>query len=208
MRLRQAAGVALLLLGLSSAALGIDQRQGGPQTQPAGAWGGWLVPVSSAATAAPSSARPTLLRVPSIGFEARIREDATPPGDVVTPETYDDVSWLSAYGMPGGAATNTVYLAGHSSGVGATVFDALLTSRGTARDLSGETVIVQTKAGPVTYRFDGPARYYAKNQIARAADVWRVVPGRLLIVTCDQSRDDRNIVFTASLVSGHPRAVR
>lgn len=160
--------------------------------------------VPSTATAVPptdSAGPPIRLLLPAAGLDAPIRADATPPGGVVDPVSYTDVAWLTAYGAPGSNATDTVYLAGHSSGEDVTVFDPLLTPGGTARDLAGEDVVVETDRSMIRYRIDGPARYLHKEEIATDPEVWRRVPGRLLLITCDQSRDDRNVVFFASYVA-------
>jgi len=142
---------------------------------------------------------PTRLVFPGAGLDVRVQVDKTPAGGVIRPQSFTDAYWIEAYGKPGTNADNTVYIAGHSSPNHSVVFDALLNADGSPRDLAGEELTLRTKAGSLVYRIDGAARRYDKNDLANDPDIWKIVPGRLLLVTCDQEIDGRNTVFFATL---------
>jgi hypothetical protein len=67
---------------------------------------------------------------------------------------------------------------------------------------AGGVVEVRTPDGTVSYTVERTGRY-GKNELAGAADVWEVAPGRLVLITCFQRGDGRSstenlVVFAES----------
>ncbi len=128
---------------------------------------------------------PIRVQVPAVGLDAAV-VPITPAGGELDPPRLDRAYWIESYGSPGPDATNTVYLAGHSIDRGAAVFDPLFDQeRQTALVKSGDEVTITTDAGAVTYVVDETQRY-PKSELANEAEVWRIVPGRLVLITCFQ----------------------
>jgi hypothetical protein len=187
----------LLTASLSTVALVKDDR---PEAV-GSSWWGALLPMLVVATHVPM-AEPTRLTIPAIKLDVRVGIDHTPAGGVIHPANFTDAFWVDAYGKPGTDADNTVYIAGHSSPNHAIVFDALLSRDGEPLRLAGDEITLKTKSGTLVYRFDGAAKLYDKNAIVDDPEVWKVVPGRLVLVTCDQKTEGRNAVFYATLQGG------
>ena len=137
-------------------------------------------------TPAPSGvAAPVRVQVPAVDLDAEVVPIAA-TGDELDPPRLDRAYWIETYGSPGPDATNTVYLAGHSIDRGAAVFDPLFDQeQQTALVKSGDEVTITTDAGAVTYVVDETQRY-PKSELANEAEVWRIVPGRLVLITCFQ----------------------
>lgn len=168
-----------------------------PASAVAEAWGAHL-PVLAVPKEVPM-AEPHRLVFPGAGLDVKVLVDRTPAGGVIKPPSYKDAYWIEAYGKPGTDADNTVYIAGHSSPDHSVVFDALLEVDGSPRDLAGQELTLATPNGTLIYRIDGAAKRYGKNELANDPDIWKIVPGRLLLVTCDQEIEGRNTVFFATL---------
>jgi sortase (surface protein transpeptidase) len=151
---------------------------------------------------APSGvAPPVRIQVPAVGLDAAV-VPITPAGGELDPPRLDRAYWIESYGSPGPDATNTVYLAGHSVDRGTAVFDPLFDQeRQTALVKSGDEVTITTDAGAVTYVVDETQRY-PKSELANEAEVWRIVPGRLVLITCFQrnggGRSTDNLVVYAN----------
>jgi len=124
---------------------------------------------------------------------------------VIDPPTHDAAYWLSDYGAPSAKATNTVYLVGHSWSKGPAVFNSFTDAASQQSKIPvGTTIVVVAGSGPLTYVVDATATY-AKSQLTTTKDVWSIVPGRLVLITCflhegvDRSPD--NFVVFAHLVT-------
>ena len=148
---------------------------------------------------APPPASDVRLRVPSVGLDLPVLP-LTPRGGVIDPPTMAGAYWIEPYGDPvgpGQPADNTLYIAGHSWTRGAAAFNALMAGAGVG---VGAVVSVDTPAGTVDYTVTG-TETYAKHELPGAADVWAIVPGRLVLITCfvdDEGRaTDANFVVFA-----------
>jgi sortase (surface protein transpeptidase) len=164
--------------------------------------GGTSASAATSMTPAPSGvAAPVRVQVPAVGLDAEVVPIAA-AGDELDPPRLDRAYWIETYGSPGPDATNTVYLAGHSIDRGAAVFDPLFDQeQQTALVKSGDEVTITTDAGAVTYVVDETQRY-PKSELANEAEVWRIVPGRLVLITCFQrnggGRSTDNLVVYAT----------
>jgi len=144
------------------------------------------------------------LRIDALGIAAPI-DGMTAKNGVVDPPTHDAAYWLSDYGAPSAKATNTVYLVGHSWSKGPAVFNSFTDAASQQSKIPvGTTIVVVAGSGPLTYVVDATATY-AKSQLTTTKDVWSIVPGRLVLITCflhegvDRSPD--NFVVFAHLVT-------
>ena len=98
----------------------------------------------------------------------------------------------SALGMPAAAAAPSVVLPLDPPEIGVFL--------GSPENDGGLTV--DTPAGTVDYTVTG-TETYAKHELPGAADVWAIVPGRLVLITCfvdDDGRatDENFVVFADS----------
>ena len=139
--------------------------------------------------------------MPSLGLRSTVAEVA-PVGGVIDPPTLDRAYVIAPYGRPG--SDNTTYIAGHSWNRGDAVFNALLDVPTQQATLGvGETVVVTQDGQPYTYRVTS-SRRYPKGTLAEQDEVWRRVPGRLVLITCFQRNDGAasrdNLVVVAELV--------
>jgi hypothetical protein len=154
-------------------------------------------PPPSATTAAPRSSSVHLV-VPAVGLDVAVLP-LTPKKGVIDPPTMADGYWIKPYGAPGGTADNTVYIAGHSWTKGAAAFNPLMPGDHGDGVATGDVVEVQTPAGTTDYTVTGTERY-DKDALPDATDVWTVVPGRLVLITCfvdddGNATDDNFVVF-------------
>lgn len=139
--------------------------------------------------------------MPALGLEADVRE-VSPEGGVIDPPTFDHAYVIAPYGRPG--SDNTTYIAGHSWNRGDAVFNPLLdvpTQEGTLE--AGDIVELTQDGETFTYEVTSSVRY-PKGSLADEDEVWRAVPGRLVLITCfqrnDGARSRDNLVVTAELV--------
>ena len=162
--------------------------------------------LSSTEPTSPVSTQPVgwTLRIDALGIAAPI-DGMTAKNGVVDPPTHDAAYWLSDYGAPSAKATNTVYLVGHSWSKGPAVFNSFTDAASQQSKIPvGTTIVVVAGSGPLTYVVDATATY-AKSQLTTTKDVWSIVPGRLVLITCflhegvDRSPD--NFVVFAHLVT-------
>ena len=130
--------------------------------------------------------------------------EVAPVGGVIDPPSLDRAYVIDPYGRPG--SDNTTYIAGHSWNRGEAVFNPLLdvpTQEGTLE--VGETVVLTQDGQRFTYRVTS-SRRYPKGTLAEQDEVWRRVPGRLVLITCFQRNDGAasrdNLVVVAELVDG------
>jgi hypothetical protein len=140
------------------------------------------------------------LAVPSLGMDLPLLP-MRPSGDTIDPPLLTAGYWIEPYGAPVGAAaeaTNTLYVAAHSAGYGEDGFDPLIAAGGAGSTLAaGDVVEVRTPTGTVRYTVQSTRRY-GKDELPGAEEVWRVAPGRLVLITCFQRADGR--VATENLV--------
>jgi hypothetical protein len=218
-RRRAAAVAAVLFLGLAGGAvLAVGLADG---EQPAAA-AGFPEPVAVATAAPPhvEEAVPTLppegVTLPTPSSDVHVAIPAldmdlpvlplTPRNRTINPPTLTAAYWLEPYGDPVGSAeqaTNTLYLAAHSTSAGKYGFDPLMDSAGGDSTLEGGDVIeVSTPQGTVDYTVERTERY-AKGELPGATEVWEARPGRLVLITCFQRGDGRGstenlVVFAES----------
>lgn len=152
-------------------------------------------------------AAPTRVEVPSVGLDVKVLP-VTPEGGEIDPPTLAEAYWIEAYGTPGTDADNTVYLAGHSYDSGDAAFNPLFDRAAqVALVEAGDEIVVTTETGRLTYAVDGTERY-PKDQLADVEEVWKIVPDRLVMITCFQRNDggasQDNLVVYAHLVSTVP----
>ena len=159
-------------------------------------------PTPTLTSPAPSVAPgvPVRLRVDAVGVDAEVLPTAS-VGGAFDPPTLGEAYWIEAFGAPGTTSDNTVYLLGHSWDDGDAVFNALFDRASqTSRVAPGDEVVVTTGGGDVTYVVERTERL-AKEQVAQETnDVWKKVPGRLLLITCFQNNEggrtlDNFVVF-------------
>ena len=174
----------------------------------------------AAAPAAPSTpkapaqrpvlvAAPTRVEVPSVDLAVDV-VPVTPAGDALDPPTLTEAYWIQTYGTPGTDADNTVYLAGHSFDRGQAAFNPLFDKDAQVPVVQpGAEIVVTTAAGRLTYAVESTQRY-PKGGLPDVDEVWRIVPGRLVLITCFQRNDGGasrdNLVVYAHLVGSAPTA--
>jgi sortase (surface protein transpeptidase) len=163
-------------------------------------------PVISSSTghASVEPGTPLRVRVPAVGVDAPVLPTAFENGEI-NPPTLDDVYWIADYGAPGTDSDNTVYLLGHSWDNGPAVFNALFDRpTQTSRVQPGDEIDVETPEGMVSYEVDRTERYPRASvgdpDSEAYGDVWAVVPGQLILITCFQQNDgadarDNFVVF-------------
>ncbi len=150
-------------------------------------------------------AAPTRVEVPSVGLAVDVLP-ITPDGGALDPPTLDEAYWIETYGAPGTASDNTVYLAGHSYDSGSAAFNPLFDKDAqVALVEAGDEVLVSTRSGRLRYTVESTERL-PKDELAGVEEVWKIVPGRLVLITCFQRNDggasQDNLVVYASLVAG------
>lgn len=154
-----------------------------------------------------ASAVPTRVEVPAVGLVVDVLP-VTPDGGELDPPTLDEAYWIEPYGTPASDADNTVYLVGHSYDSGDAAFNPLFDrTQQVATVAAGDKVVVTTGAGRLTYVVDSTQRH-PKDELADVDEVWRIAPGRLVLITCFQRNDggasQDNLVVYATLVSSTP----
>ncbi|HEY0259969.1 MAG TPA: class F sortase [Lacisediminihabitans sp.] len=161
-------------------------------------------PVSQKAVTPPIAGQPLHLRIPAVGLDAVVGRMSARPGSTVDPPTPASAYWLSNYGVAGPAATNTVYIAGHTCrGRCSAVFSPLLDiPQSTTTVHPGEQIIVGTPEGDYTYTITD-TELYEKVTVQQQSELWKIVPGRLVLVTCFQynggTSSQQNFVVYAQL---------
>lgn len=152
-----------------------------------------------------STGAPVRVRVDAVGLDAEVVPTAS-EGGVFDPPSLTQAYWIEAFGTPGSTSDNTVYLLGHSWDNGEAVFNPLFDRASqTSRVEPGDTIVVTTDAGDVTYEVERAERIPREEVAQESHEVWDVVPGRLLLVTCFQNNGGGdafdNFVVFAHLVS-------
>ena len=138
--------------------------------------------------------------VPAVGLQAKVLP-LKPQGGVLDPPTLDDAYLIDDYGLPG--SQNTVYLAGHSWDTGKAVFNPLFDIRAQRAEVEpGDEVVISAPEGTYTYVVQRTKRY-PRPTLDRQRELWRIVPGRLVLITCFQPDDggeaEDNLIVYATL---------
>jgi hypothetical protein len=158
----------------------------------------------SGAGVPPIAGQPIRLRIPSVGLDDRVGSMTVRPGSVVDPPTASSAYWLSGYGVAGPTSDNSVYIAGHTCrGRCSAAFSALLDVPQSSTTVHiGDSVIVSTPTGDYSYSITG-TQLYEKVTVQQQSELWRKVPGRLVLVTCFQynggTSSQQNFVVYAQL---------
>lgn len=159
-----------------------------------------VVPEAAPSAAAPSdrpaAAAPVRLAVEDAQFDVTVlpltpSEQELATELLVPPDTLDGY-WLTPYGMPGEGSENTTYITGHSWEDRDAPFNRL-----SDPGLVGSEIELETGAGTLEYVVDSVVTH-DKNTL-KDSDIWRIVPDRLVIVSCyTEDLWGKNVVLTAS----------
>jgi sortase (surface protein transpeptidase) len=138
--------------------------------------------------------------VPAVGVRAKVLP-LKPQGGVLDPPTLNDAYLIENYGLPG--SQNTVYIAGHSWDTGKAVFNPLFDIRAQRTEVEpGDEVVVTAPEATYTYVVERSERY-PRPTLDRQREVWEIVPGRLVLITCFQPDDggeaEDNLIVYATL---------
>ena len=171
--------------------------------------------------------RPTELRIPSIGLQARIHAQPCPLKDgALTPATYREACYYTApdkpYQLPGSSTSDLSVLAGHTWRTGEAVFNPLYDWRAQAfrvrvsdelwlkTDTSGDRLLVYRALQTNT-----PAKGDGPDSLMNSSEIWgadgQTKPGLLLTIACLQPddmalRSSRNVVIAWQYVGTRPAA--
>jgi hypothetical protein len=144
----------------------------------------------------PAAAAPVRLAVEDAQLEVTVlpltpSEQELATELLVPPDTLDGY-WLTPYGMPGEGSENTTYITGHSWEDRDAPFNRL-----SDPGLVGSEIELETAAGTLQYVVDSVVTH-DKNTL-KDSDIWRIVPDRLVIVSCyTEDLWGKNVVLTAS----------
>jgi hypothetical protein len=139
-------------------------------------------------------------RVPAVGLDVPLDRIRSVDGDVVPPG-FTDAYLIDGIGVdPDDAADGTVFVVMHSvRGEGVGPGDYLMDANGSSALARGSTITVDGVHFVVE-----SATTLDKSQLATTGEVWRSVPGRLVVITCQQNAGDspstRNLVIEARAV--------
>ncbi|MEX5297751.1 class F sortase [Kocuria sp. CPCC 205292] len=171
-------------------------------TAPAAPGTGTAAPAPSPADTAdrPAAAAPVRLAVEDARFDVSVlpltpSEQELASELLVPPDTLDGY-WLTPYGMPGEDSENTTYITGHSWEDRDAPFNRL-----SDPGLVGSEIVLETGTGTLEYVVDSVVTH-DKNTL-KDSDIWRIVPDRLVIVSCyTEDLWGKNVVLTASPAQG------
>jgi hypothetical protein len=155
----------------------------------------------------PVAGQPLTLSVPAVGLTTRIGSMRRPGSGTIDPPTSSIAYWISSYGTAGPASTNTVYIAGHTCrGKCHAVFSAFLNIPTSSTLVNkGDKVLVGTPEATYTYTVTDTA-LYEKTTLENQTELWKIIPGRLVLVTCFQylggTSSQQNFVVYAQLDPG------
>jgi hypothetical protein len=161
-----------------------------PTAAPTGA------PSAAATPDRPAAAAPVRLTVEDARFDVTVlpltpSEQELATELLVPPDTLDGY-WLTPYGMPGEGSENTTYITGHSWEDRDAPFNRL-----SDPGLVGSEIELETGSGTLEYVVDSVVTH-DKNTL-KDSDIWRIVPDRLVIVSCyTEDLWGKNVVLTAS----------
>ena len=153
-------------------------------------------PSAAATPDRPAAAAPVRLTVEDARFDVTVlpltpSEQELATELLVPPDTLDGY-WLTPYGMPGEGSENTTYITGHSWEDLDAPFNRL-----SDPGLVGSEIELETGSGTLEYVVDSVVTH-DKNTL-KDSDIWRIVPDRLVIVSCyTEDLWGKNVVLTAS----------
>ncbi len=153
-------------------------------------------PWAAATSGRPAAAAPVRLTVEDARFDVTVlpltpSEQELATELLVPPDTLDGY-WLTPYGMPGEGSENTTYITGHSWEDRDAPFNRL-----SDPGLVGSEIELETGSGTLEYVVDSVVTH-DKNTL-KDSDIWRIVPDRLVIVSCyTEDLWGKNVVLTAS----------
>jgi hypothetical protein len=153
-------------------------------------------PSAAATSGRPAAAAPVRLTVEDARFDVTVlpltpSEQELATELLVPPDTLDGY-WLTPYGMPGEGSENTTYITGHSWEDRDAPFNRL-----SDPGLVGSEIELETGSGTLEYVVDSVVTH-DKNTL-KDSDIWRIVPDRLVIVSCyTEDLWGKNVVLTAS----------
>jgi hypothetical protein len=153
-------------------------------------------PPATTASDRPAAAAPVRLAVEDAQLDVTVlpltpSEQELATELLVPPDTLDGY-WLTPYGMPGEGSENTTYITGHSWEDRDAPFNRL-----SDPGLVGSEIELETAAGTLEYVVDSVVTH-DKNTL-KDSDIWRIVPDRLVIVSCyTEDLWGKNVVLTAS----------
>lgn len=156
----------------------------------------------------PITGQPLRLRIPAVGLDVTVGRMTVRAGGGVNPPTMGSAYWLTGYGVAGPTSTNTAYLAGHTcrgKGCDAAFSPVLDIPHNATTVHIGDQVIVTTPENDWTYTVTDTA-LYDKPSVPQQAEMWKAVPGRIVLVTCFQyaggTSSQQNFVVYAQLDPG------
>jgi LPXTG-site transpeptidase (sortase) family protein len=141
-----------------------------------------------------SSAGRVLLQVAVDPMAAPINTDGT--WGLVRPPNLNRVVWLTQSTLPASPSPGTTAIYGHACQGITCAFDALVDVE------AGDTVILTTGAGVLTYRINALIKYPKSGPGSLASK--RSVPNELMLVTCAYQPDSSsldNLVATGTLIT-------
>ncbi|MEA9986799.1 class F sortase [Subtercola sp. RTI3] len=153
---------------------------------------------------APVPGQPVSLDIPAINLHATVGAMSVSADGTVDPPGPAQAYWIRGYGTAGPAATNTVYIAGHTyRGAGGAVFNPLLDIPNSQYTVHpGDHITVGTGNGSYDYTITD-TQLYVKTVLSQQTELWQKVPGRLVLITCFQyhggTSSQQNFVVYAQL---------
>jgi hypothetical protein len=151
--------------------------------------------------------QPLHVSIPAVGLDAAVATMTITPGEAVDPPTPGSAYWLSNYGTAGPGSTNTTYIAGHTyRGRGRAVFNPLLDVPHSSYTVhAGDAIVLTTATGTFDYTITA-TDLYDKISVQQQTELWKRVPGRLVLVTCFQynggTSSQQNFVVYAQIDPG------
>jgi sortase (surface protein transpeptidase) len=134
----------------------------------------------------PVPGEPLHLAIPAVGLDVDVLSMSVPESRELDPPGPYRAYWISDYGTAGAASTNTTYIAGHTYRDGSAVFNPLLDVPQSAGAVhAGDQIAVTTPEGEVDYTITS-TELYDKVSVEQQDELWKQVPGRLVVVTCFQ----------------------
>lgn len=145
----------------------------------------------------PARGRPLRLVVPRLGVHAPVVGIDAPNGVLLPPSDPQVLGWWRSGPRPG-AARGSALFAGHTVSSGGGALDDLELLR------RGDQVRVRTSTGSIRYEVTGVTIYWKARLARRAEAIFsRTVPGRLVVVTCEDWNGSAylsNVVVVAETV--------
>jgi LPXTG-site transpeptidase (sortase) family protein len=127
----------------------------------------------------PATGTPVALHVPTLGVHVPVLSITTEAGALVPPDDPQTLGWWSEGARPG-ARFGSALITGHTVSSGGGAFDHLATLE------AGDPVAVQTRQGLIRYAVSAVTVYRKATLARHASRIFdQSVPGRLVLVTCD-----------------------